>query len=158
MILLVLLVTAETPLRDLCWSVDPSLKTLQSGKNITRLFFFTLPVTVHFIITSASRFQTSQLAISCILCGVSFFWCRRCCFTHFLFSLSLSLSLAPSIRTILGGHTDPSIDVSDPVSDHFYKEVWMTTCARNATIYQRVSLVFHLVRSRTSGLFSRNLL
>ena len=92
MILLVLLVTAETPLRDLCWSVDPSLKTLQSGKNITRLFFFTLPVTVHFIIASASRFQTSQLAISCILCGVSFFWCRRCCFTHFLFSLSLSLS------------------------------------------------------------------
>ncbi|TMS08899.1 phospholipase D1 [Larimichthys crocea] len=41
-------------------------------------------------------------------------------------------------KTILGAHTDPSIDVSDPVSDQFYKEVWMATCARNATIYQRV--------------------
>ncbi|XP_041717611.1 phospholipase D1 [Coregonus clupeaformis] len=41
-------------------------------------------------------------------------------------------------RTILGAHTDLSIDVSDPISDHFYKEIWMTTCARNATIYQKV--------------------
>ncbi|KAM6971184.1 phospholipase D1 isoform 1-T2 [Tautogolabrus adspersus] len=41
-------------------------------------------------------------------------------------------------KTILGAHTDPSIDVSDPVSDHFYKEVWMATCARNATTYQKV--------------------
>ncbi|XP_034562720.1 phospholipase D1 [Notolabrus celidotus] len=41
-------------------------------------------------------------------------------------------------KTILGGHTDPSIDVSDPISDRFYKEVWMATCARNATIYQKV--------------------
>ncbi|XP_060949464.1 phospholipase D1 [Limanda limanda] len=41
-------------------------------------------------------------------------------------------------RMILGAFTDASIDVSDPVSDHFYKEVWMSTCARNATIYQKV--------------------
>ncbi|XP_068566300.1 phospholipase D1 [Cebidichthys violaceus] len=41
-------------------------------------------------------------------------------------------------KMILGANTDPSIDVSDPVSDQFYKEVWMTTCARNATIYQKV--------------------
>ncbi|XP_077591614.1 phospholipase D1-like [Stigmatopora nigra] len=41
-------------------------------------------------------------------------------------------------KTILGGHDDPSVDVSDPVSDRFYKEVWMSTCARNATIYQKV--------------------
>ncbi|XP_049912840.1 phospholipase D1 [Epinephelus moara] len=41
-------------------------------------------------------------------------------------------------KMILGAHTDPSIDVSDPISDHFYKEVWMATCARNATIYQKV--------------------
>uniref|UniRef100_A0A8C5AZY3 Phospholipase n=1 Tax=Gadus morhua TaxID=8049 RepID=A0A8C5AZY3_GADMO len=41
-------------------------------------------------------------------------------------------------RMILGANTDPSIDVSDPISDHFYKEVWMATSARNATIYQRV--------------------
>nr|XP_020501570.1 phospholipase D1-like [Labrus bergylta] len=41
-------------------------------------------------------------------------------------------------KMILGAHTDPSIDVSDPISDQFYKEVWMATCARNATIYQKV--------------------
>ncbi|KAM4606675.1 phospholipase D1 isoform 1-T2 [Polymixia lowei] len=41
-------------------------------------------------------------------------------------------------RMILGANTDPSVDVSDPISDHFYKEVWMATGARNATIYQKV--------------------
>ncbi|KAJ8010791.1 hypothetical protein DPEC_G00078810 [Dallia pectoralis] len=41
-------------------------------------------------------------------------------------------------RTILGAHNDLSIDVSDPVSDHFYKDIWMTICARNDTIYQKV--------------------
>ncbi|XP_056289759.1 phospholipase D1 isoform X2 [Pseudoliparis swirei] len=41
-------------------------------------------------------------------------------------------------RMILGANTDTSIDVSDPLSDHFYKEVWMATCARNASIYQKV--------------------
>ncbi|XP_028995770.1 phospholipase D1a isoform X2 [Betta splendens] len=41
-------------------------------------------------------------------------------------------------RTILGGHSDSSIDVSDPISDRFYKEVWMTTAGRNATIYEKV--------------------
>uniref|UniRef100_A0A3Q3QLQ1 Phospholipase n=1 Tax=Monopterus albus TaxID=43700 RepID=A0A3Q3QLQ1_MONAL len=41
-------------------------------------------------------------------------------------------------RTILGGHTDTSIDLADPISDRFYKEVWMTTASRNATIYEKV--------------------
>uniref|UniRef100_A0AAQ5YZI5 Phospholipase n=1 Tax=Amphiprion ocellaris TaxID=80972 RepID=A0AAQ5YZI5_AMPOC len=41
-------------------------------------------------------------------------------------------------RTILGGHTDTTIDLSDPISDRFYKEVWMTTAGRNATIYEKV--------------------
>uniref|UniRef100_A0A665WJ10 Phospholipase n=1 Tax=Echeneis naucrates TaxID=173247 RepID=A0A665WJ10_ECHNA len=41
-------------------------------------------------------------------------------------------------RTNLGGHTDTSIDLSDPISDRFYKEVWMTTAGRNATIYEKV--------------------
>uniref|UniRef100_A0A8C3B065 Phospholipase n=1 Tax=Cyclopterus lumpus TaxID=8103 RepID=A0A8C3B065_CYCLU len=41
-------------------------------------------------------------------------------------------------RMILGANTDPSIDVSDPLSDQFYKEVWMATSARNASIYQKV--------------------
>uniref|UniRef100_A0A669BCL6 Phospholipase n=1 Tax=Oreochromis niloticus TaxID=8128 RepID=A0A669BCL6_ORENI len=40
--------------------------------------------------------------------------------------------------TILGGHSDTSIDLSDPISDRFYKEVWMTTAGRNATIYEKV--------------------
>uniref|UniRef100_A0A3P8WIU4 Phospholipase n=1 Tax=Cynoglossus semilaevis TaxID=244447 RepID=A0A3P8WIU4_CYNSE len=51
------------------------------------------------------------------------------------FALQLRLEC---FRTVLGAHTDASIDVSDPISDHFYKEVWMATCARNATIYQKV--------------------
>uniref|UniRef100_A0A674DQH7 Phospholipase n=1 Tax=Salmo trutta TaxID=8032 RepID=A0A674DQH7_SALTR len=41
-------------------------------------------------------------------------------------------------RTILGAHMDTTIDVSDPVSDRFYKDVWMTTAGRNATIYEKV--------------------
>uniref|UniRef100_A0A8C6WZ42 Phospholipase n=1 Tax=Neogobius melanostomus TaxID=47308 RepID=A0A8C6WZ42_9GOBI len=41
-------------------------------------------------------------------------------------------------RTILGGQTDGSNDLSDPISDRFYKEVWMTTAGRNATIYEKV--------------------
>lgn len=44
-------------------------------------------------------------------------------------------------RTILGGHTDTSIDPSDPISDRFYKEVWMTTAGRNATIYEKVTMI-----------------
>lgn len=45
---------------------------------------------------------------------------------------------------ILGGHTDTSIDLSDPISDRFYKEVWMTTAGRNATIYEKVRVHLHL--------------
>ncbi|KAF3836408.1 hypothetical protein F7725_028966 [Dissostichus mawsoni] len=41
-------------------------------------------------------------------------------------------------RMILGANTDPSIDVSDPISETFFKEVWTATSARNATIYQKV--------------------
>lgn len=41
-------------------------------------------------------------------------------------------------KTILGAFTDPSIDVTDPISERFYKEVWMTTSGRNATIYEKV--------------------
>ena len=42
-------------------------------------------------------------------------------------------------RMILGANTDSSINVTDPISEQFYKEVWMSTAARNATIYQRAS-------------------
>lgn len=53
------------------------------------------------------------------------------------------------LRTILGAHTDPSINVSDPISDHFYKEIWMATCARNATIYQKVNPKFASIATFT---------
>ncbi|KAL7832399.1 hypothetical protein AOLI_G00299470 [Acnodon oligacanthus] len=46
-------------------------------------------------------------------------------------------SAGSSPRTILGAFTDPSIEVSDPISDRFYKEVWMTAAGRNATIYEK---------------------
>lgn len=39
---------------------------------------------------------------------------------------------------ILGAGTDPSIDVTDPISDTFYEGVWKATCTRNTTIYQKV--------------------
>ncbi|KAL2085276.1 hypothetical protein ACEWY4_018596 [Coilia grayii] len=51
------------------------------------------------------------------------------------FALRLRLEC---FRLILGANADSSIDVTDPISDQFYKEVWMTTAARNATIYQKV--------------------
>lgn len=60
-------------------------------------------------------------------------------FPLFAFPLILPLSLSLS-RTILGGHNDTSIDLRDPISDCFYKEVWMTTAGRNATIYEKVAL------------------
>uniref|UniRef100_A0A4W4EPI5 Phospholipase n=1 Tax=Electrophorus electricus TaxID=8005 RepID=A0A4W4EPI5_ELEEL len=51
------------------------------------------------------------------------------------FALRLRLEC---FKTVLGAFTDPTIDVSDPISDRFYKEVWMTTAGRNATIYDKV--------------------
>uniref|UniRef100_A0A8C4I619 Phospholipase n=1 Tax=Dicentrarchus labrax TaxID=13489 RepID=A0A8C4I619_DICLA len=53
------------------------------------------------------------------------------------YALQLRLECFRSV-TILGGHTDTTIDLSDPISDRFYKEVWMTTAGRNATIYEKV--------------------
>uniref|UniRef100_A0A4W3HP38 Phospholipase n=1 Tax=Callorhinchus milii TaxID=7868 RepID=A0A4W3HP38_CALMI len=41
-------------------------------------------------------------------------------------------------KLILGAFSDPSIDVQDPISERFYKEVWIATSARNATIYEKV--------------------
>ncbi|XP_013885644.1 phospholipase D1 [Austrofundulus limnaeus] len=41
-------------------------------------------------------------------------------------------------KMILGAYADPSINIYDPISEYFYKEVWMVTCARNASIYQKV--------------------
>ncbi|XP_047676519.1 phospholipase D1-like isoform X2 [Tachysurus fulvidraco] len=51
------------------------------------------------------------------------------------FALQLRLEC---FKTILGAFTDPSINVTDPISDRFYKEVWITTASRNASIYEKV--------------------
>lgn len=51
------------------------------------------------------------------------------------FGLSLRLEC---FKMILGAGTDPSIDVTDPISDTFYEGVWKATCTRNTTIYQKV--------------------
>lgn len=41
-------------------------------------------------------------------------------------------------RVVLGYLFDSSEDIQDPVSDKFFKEVWVSTAARNATIYDKV--------------------
>ncbi|XP_078734754.1 phospholipase D1-like [Lampetra fluviatilis] len=41
-------------------------------------------------------------------------------------------------RLVLGLLDSPHVDISDPISDHFYKEVWMSTAAINATVYEKV--------------------
>uniref|UniRef100_A0A8C9TPR5 Phospholipase n=1 Tax=Scleropages formosus TaxID=113540 RepID=A0A8C9TPR5_SCLFO len=53
------------------------------------------------------------------------------------FGLQLRLEC---FRLILGALKDPTIEVMDPISDHFYKEVWMATASRNATVYQKATL------------------
>lgn len=51
------------------------------------------------------------------------------------FALGLRLQC---FRVVLGYHSDSSEDIQDPVSDKFFKEVWVSTAARNATIYDKV--------------------
>nr|XP_032834394.1 phospholipase D1-like [Petromyzon marinus] len=41
-------------------------------------------------------------------------------------------------RLVLGLLDSPEVDISDPVCDHFFKEVWMATAGRNATVYEKV--------------------
>ncbi|KAJ8407331.1 hypothetical protein AAFF_G00279050 [Aldrovandia affinis] len=41
-------------------------------------------------------------------------------------------------RLVLGLLDDHSVDVCDPISDKFYKEIWMVTAARNASVYDKV--------------------
>lgn len=46
-------------------------------------------------------------------------------------------------RVVLGYLSDPSENIQDPVSDKFFKEVWVATAARNATIYDKVRFAYH---------------
>ncbi|XP_035263647.1 phospholipase D1 isoform X1 [Anguilla anguilla] len=41
-------------------------------------------------------------------------------------------------RLVLGLLDDPTVDVSDPISDRFYKDIWMVTAAKNANVYDKV--------------------
>ncbi|KAL2081324.1 hypothetical protein ACEWY4_023177 [Coilia grayii] len=41
-------------------------------------------------------------------------------------------------RLVLGLLGDYTVDISDPVCDRFYKEIWMVTAARNASVYDKV--------------------
>uniref|UniRef100_A0A8C8RCL6 Phospholipase n=1 Tax=Pelusios castaneus TaxID=367368 RepID=A0A8C8RCL6_9SAUR len=41
-------------------------------------------------------------------------------------------------RVVLGQSADLSADLQDPVCDRFFKEVWVSTAARNATIFDKV--------------------
>ncbi|XP_036611181.1 phospholipase D1 isoform X1 [Trichosurus vulpecula] len=41
-------------------------------------------------------------------------------------------------RVVLGYLSEPASEILDPVSDKFFKEVWISTAARNATIYDKV--------------------
>uniref|UniRef100_A0A8C2KNY1 Phospholipase n=1 Tax=Cyprinus carpio TaxID=7962 RepID=A0A8C2KNY1_CYPCA len=63
------------------------------------------------------------------------------------FALQLRLEC---FKTILGAFDDPTIDVSDPISNGFYKDVWMSISGRNATIYEKVfrCLPSSLVRNK----------
>ncbi|KAL0593512.1 Phospholipase D1, partial [Plecturocebus cupreus] len=49
----------------------------------------------------------------------------------------------PRFKVVLGYLDDPSEDIQDPVSDKFFKEVWVSTAARNATIYDKVGVQWH---------------
>lgn len=49
------------------------------------------------------------------------------------------MSLCLCFRVVLGLLEDYSVDISDPISDRFYKEVWMVTAAKNASVYDKVN-------------------
>ncbi|XP_077146655.1 phospholipase D1 isoform X1 [Ranitomeya variabilis] len=51
------------------------------------------------------------------------------------FALSLRMHC---FRLLLGCLNDPSVNIQDPISDRFFKEVWVATTARNTTIFDKV--------------------
>ncbi|KAH0626010.1 hypothetical protein JD844_000707 [Phrynosoma platyrhinos] len=59
------------------------------------------------------------------------------------FALSLRLDC---FRCILGVTSDLDIDIQDPVSDHFFHEIWQTRAASNADIYENVGSIMVVFR------------
>lgn len=53
------------------------------------------------------------------------------------------MSLCFCGRVVLGLLGDYSVDISDPISDRFYKEIWMVTAAKNASVYDKVNNTVH---------------
>ncbi|XP_077171610.1 phospholipase D2 isoform X2 [Paroedura picta] len=51
------------------------------------------------------------------------------------FALSLRLDC---FRCILGMTSDLGVDIQDPISDHFFHEVWQATAVNNANLYDQV--------------------
>ncbi|KAE8620516.1 hypothetical protein XENTR_v10010293 [Xenopus tropicalis] len=51
------------------------------------------------------------------------------------FALSLRMDC---FNTILGARASPHIDVSDPVTDHFFNEVWKQTAFNNTYVYDQM--------------------
>ncbi|XP_056421164.1 phospholipase D1 [Hyla sarda] len=51
------------------------------------------------------------------------------------FALSLRMHC---FSLLLGCLNDPSVNIQDPISDKFFKEVWVATTARNTTIFDKV--------------------
>ncbi|XP_050974455.1 phospholipase D1 isoform X2 [Labeo rohita] len=49
-----------------------------------------------------------------------------------------ALSLREECFRLVLGLLGDSIDISDPISDRFYKEIWMVTAAKNASVYDKV--------------------
>ncbi|XP_063059494.1 phospholipase D2 [Engraulis encrasicolus] len=47
-------------------------------------------------------------------------------------------------RVLLGAESEPNINLDDPVSDHFYEEVWNRIAKLNAEVYEKV---FHCLPS-----------
>ncbi|XP_052422344.1 phospholipase D1-like isoform X1 [Carassius gibelio] len=51
---------------------------------------------------------------------------------------SFALSLREECFRLVLGLLGDNIDISDPISDRFYKEIWMVTAAKNASVYDKV--------------------
>ncbi|CAG2106344.1 unnamed protein product [Medioppia subpectinata] len=94
-----------------------------------------------------------QFEAQAVMNGQPYAKCGRFCgsLRRHLFREHLGL-LGPSDRGsqhLQASPALPDIDIRDPIGDHFYKDVWMATAARNADIYERVFPVVPTDQVRT---------
>lgn len=100
--------------------------------SVSRFFFFSDPLSPFF----PPSFHDSVL---CFYLTESFFFFCSLFFSRFSRPFSLSVCLSLRFRVLLGADSDPSIDIDDPISDHFFAEVWNKMAQSNASIYDTVS-------------------